>query len=486
LNVKNVQIAKLILNLSAFGSTIWFILLLLSDFVAIPGFDNKGRSFLEINFILISLFATTTSLLFFQVPSEFERGLGYITSGLLLFTLFLLLIFQRRWIGVVGSLACIWAILTNALTSFSEYLVEKGKVTEEIRLTGRVETRRTLTEWLIVTVRNVLKSVLLVYTALILLNVLLSSFDLLRVKPWGELTPVEDGAFNLHIACYGDVYNTTDDDDGKKRQPIVLLDAGHGSAEEFSEWVEELHHLNQVERYCIYDRPGYGFSDSAPSPVSLSVVSDLLAEGLRNLKIHGPFILVNHDIGGLYARVFASRNIEQIKSILLVDAWHEDLLLRNPNSKTKKNEKIPKEIAKLSTFKGFQLWIEGFFSPIGLPLQASWLFKHRGSKQRIYGKDMVHQGRYLRARLQEQISASILSYNEAVNSKNSLTDIPISVVSSDYMIKKSLNWGNWQRELTKLSGTTKEWKIVSGNHEVWRNSKGKEQLQDVLLRLLDF
>jgi hypothetical protein len=188
----------------------------------------------------------------------------------------------------------------------------------------------------------------------------------------------------------------------------------------------------------------------------------------------------------LYARVFASRNIEQIKSILLVDAWHEDLLLRNPNSKTKKNEKIPKEIAKLSTFKGFQLWIEGFFSPIGLPLQASWLFKHRGSKQRIYGKDMVHQGRYLRARLQEQISASILSYNEAVNSKNSLTDIPISVVSSDYMIKKSLNWGNWQRELTKLSGTTKEWKIVSGNHEVWRNSKGKEQLQDVLLRLLDF
>lgn len=98
---------------------------------------------------------------------------------------------------------------------------------------------------------------------------------------------------------------------------------------------------------------------------------------------------------------------------------------------------------------------------------------------------MRHQGKYLRARLQEQIGASILSYNEAVSAKQALVDIPISVVSSDNMIKRSLNWGNWQRLLTKISSTTYEWKIADGGHEMWKTPKGKEQLQDVLLRLLE-
>lgn len=480
LNVHSVKIAKIILNVNAFLSTIWFILLLLSDFVSIPGFNNRGRSFIEINFIIISLFATLSSLLFFQVPSQLERKLGYFISGVLLLILSLLLLFQRTSTGLVGTIACSWAILTNIFTSISEYLVEKGKIHEEIRLTGRAETRRTLTEWFIVMTRNFFKSFLLTYTSLIFLSVSLSTFDALRVKPWGELVLVEDGAFGLHIACFGDVYNSTD-----SSQPIVLLESGHGSSEEFSEWVEELHHLNEVERYCVYDRPGYGFSDSSPSPVSLSIVSELLTDSLRALNISGPFVLVSHDIGGLYSRVFASRNIEQIESMLFVDVWQEDLLLRNPNTNSRKDDPLPEEISKMTTKQGFKLWLSGFFSPLGLQLQKSWILNHGGSKQRVYGKFMKYQGKYIRARLQEQISASLLSYNEAINSRKSLVNIPISVVSSDYMIKQSLTWGNWQRELTKLSSFTKEWKIVNGGHEVWKNPKGKEQLQEVLLRLLE-
>jgi len=480
LNVRYVKIALLTLDTLAFLSTIWFILLLLSDFVSIPGLNNKGRSFLEINFIMISIYASVTTMVFFRVPSKLERLLGYITAGIIGFVILLLLIFQREEMGLIGTLSVLWAFLTIIFTSISEYLVEKGKIHEEIRLTGRIETRRTLTEWIIIMVRNLFKVFMLIYVSLITLNILLHTFDLLRVKPWGEKIYVEEDNFRLHLSCYGDVTSNE-----TTQQPIILLESGHNSNEEFSEWVEELFHLNKIDRYCIYDRPGYGFSDSSPSPVSISIVSELLTEALRKQKINGPFTLVGFDIGGLYSTVFASHNTAQIDSILLVDSWHEDLLLKDPNSHTKKDEPLPPGIDSMGPTAGLKLWLRGIFSPLGLSAQGSWIFKHRGSKDRIYGRDMYVQGKYLRARLQEQISASILSYNEVISAKSSLVDIPISVVSSDFIIKKSLNWGNWQRELTKISSVTKEWKIVDGNHELWKSPKGRNDLQDVLLRLVE-
>lgn len=481
LNVSNVKISKFILNILAFFSTIWFILLLLSDFVSIPGLNNKGRSFLEINFIMISIYSALTTLLFFKIPSQLERTLGYITAGVIGFVILLLLFFQREEMELIGSLSVLWAFFTIIFTSVSEYLVEKGKIHEEIRLTGRVETRKTLTEWLIIFLRNVFKTFLLAYVVLIALNVLLHVFDVLRVKPWGDKIYVEENNFRLHLSCYGDVSSNE-----SSSQPILLLESGHNSNEEFSEWVEELYHLNKVDRYCIYDRPGYGFSDSSPSPVSISIVSELLAEALRSKKIGGPFLLIGYDIGGLYSTVFASHNTAQVESILLVDSWHEDLLLKDPNSRAKKDEtSLPPGIDSMSPLAGFKLWLRGIFSPLGLSAQGSWIFKHRGSKDRIYGRNMYTQGKYLRARLQEQISASILSYNEVVSAKSSLVDIPISIVSSDYVIKKSLNWGNWQRELTKISSVTNEWKIVDGSHEIWKSPKGRDELQNVLLRMLE-
>ena len=42
--------------------------------------------------------------------------------------------------------------------------------------------------------------------------------------------------------------------------------------------------------------------------------------------------MVGFDIGGLYARMFASRNRAKIQSILFVDSWSPDLLKKWPFS----------------------------------------------------------------------------------------------------------------------------------------------------------
>ncbi|KAK7676184.1 hypothetical protein QCA50_020858 [Cerrena zonata] len=116
--------------------------------------------------------------------------------------------------------------------------------------------------------------------------------------------------------------------------------------------------------------------------------------------------------------MFVLRNPGKIHLMLLVDSWHEDLLKHNPfggSNRKNENKRTFKNVLEfLDTKTGIALWFKG--------------------------------SKYLRARLQEQVTASILSYNEIIGSD--IHNIPVSVISSDFMIKNSLNWGKWQRDLT--------------------------------------
>ena len=105
------------------------------------------------------------------------------------------------------------------------------------------------------------------------------------------------------------------------------------------------------------------------------------------------------------------------------------------------------------------------------------------SKSRIFGRDMVYLSKYIRARCQEQLVSGILSYNEIMDAD--INDLNVGVISSDFMIKKLLNWGKWQNEISKLSRKTSEWIIAeNSDHFIWNSPKGRKELQQLLLRLI--
>lgn len=491
LNVKNVRISKAILGLSSVISLFWIIFLIVSDFISIPGFNNHGRSFLEFNLVLLTLLNSLVSQLFFTVPSNIDRVIGYSTAGIIGFDLFLVLVVPglRYDEYMVGIWTFVWTLFASVFGSFADYLVEQGKIHEEIRLTGRPETRKSFYEYSVIMVRNVLRCVLLILFVLISLNIWLDAFDS-RIAPWGEKVGVEDNSFGIHISCYGDVYlNETSRD--LDPQPILLLEAGQwDSSEDYASWVDELYQLNKIERYCIYDRPGSGFSDSSPSPLSIGITIDLLNEVLKKKEIHGPFMLVGFDVGGLYSRVFASRYLSQVHSLILVDSWPENMLKRDPfstpNGSKDKWEDLYRtiHIRPTNTRQGLRLWLHAFISPYQLISWKNVLVKRHGSRERIFGEDMIHRGKFLRSKLQEHMASGILSYNEVYNSNLMLNNVPLGVISSDLMIKNSINWGKWQRGLTKISGNSLEWTIADGGHKIWENPKGKVQLQNFILRML--
>lgn len=490
LNLYKVRMLRVLVMVLVGINVVLFFGFLLTDFISIPGLNNRGKSFLELVLVLISLCTNLLTIWCFAVPVYYERILGYITVGLLAidFIVIFCVAYMRDQFGLIGNFILLWTGINIMINCLVDYWVEQGKKYQEIRYTGRIEKRRSVFELLVILTKTVVKLFLLWVVWNISLTIWLQTFDS-HEQPWGKMISVADDKFKVHLACFGDVTSKGDDDKDKK-QPILLLEGGQlTSSEEFQEWVEELYHLNKIERYCIWDRPGYGFSDSAPSPVSIGIITEYLLEALRKEKIEGPFSLVGFDVGGLYSRMFASRNPGKVHSLLLVDSWHQDLLKNRPfsgtNRKNERNRTFKNILELMDTKTGFKLWFKGLISPLGLVSNIHWFFhpKKHSSKSRIFGHDMYYQSKYVRARLQEQITSSILSYNEIEGTD--IHNLPVSVISSDFMIKNSLNWGKWQRELSKLSDRTIEWVIAENSeHFIWESPKGREQLQQLLLRLV--
>jgi len=72
-------------------------------------------------------------------------------------------------------------------------------------------------------------------------------------------------------------------------------------------------------RSCAYDRAGYGYSDPGPAPRDGAAIAQDLDQALRAAHIDGPFIVVGHSAGGLYARIFADRRPGDVVGMVLVD-----------------------------------------------------------------------------------------------------------------------------------------------------------------------
>jgi pimeloyl-ACP methyl ester carboxylesterase len=80
----------------------------------------------------------------------------------------------------------------------------------------------------------------------------------------------------------------------------------------------------QLTTSVIYDRAGTGNGVAADLPRTLTEATDELRALLHNATGEGPYILVGHSLGGLYARYYATRFPGEVAALLLLDPAHED------------------------------------------------------------------------------------------------------------------------------------------------------------------
>lgn len=523
LNLRGVQLLRGVLWLMIVVTCLWALLLFINCFASIPFITIRTSGYFELDLTIMSLITLLLAVLLFTVPSGAELSTGYfLTASLaLIFLLMIAIPYMRHTYGVSGIFSGAWALASVGVSLvITPYVVKWGKDYEEERLTGRLENRRTLTEWFKLSFSLILLLVLVVIPGMLLcFGFLLNVYDTARLlhgkgaATEGIFVPIvskEVAGFRfIHSHDYSVYIECTPENEHEhvagtpphipSPPPIVLLEADDSTSAQsfYNGWIHDLYEDKKVSQVCFWNRPGRGFSDVAPSPFSLDASTHALTIALNRIlspnttdtktfdfsdefPFHNrTFALVSHGVGGLYSRAFAARHSKSIHSLFLIDTLHEDLVHKFMG--------LPS--------RGFSLWLKGMISPFAIRRQLSWLLHHKGPESR-YLSDATN-GKFafrtnpneLKASLQEQITALNGVTNALIKNANDVlmnTRIPLAVVSSAQSIIKyqQYDWRSLQRKLTKVTSNNVAWDIMDGPHELWTDVASKLQLQKLLVNLL--
>jgi pimeloyl-ACP methyl ester carboxylesterase len=123
------------------------------------------------------------------------------------------------------------------------------------------------------------------------------------------------GSRQLYIHC-----------SGNGPAPTVILEAGAGGNSANFEKVQT--ELEKVGRVCSYDRAGLGKSEKPTGQQTENGIVDDLHQLLVAVHEPGPYLLVGHSLGGVYARAFQMRYPQLVDGLVLVDSSHEEQLNR--------------------------------------------------------------------------------------------------------------------------------------------------------------
>ncbi len=219
---------------------------------------------------------------------------------------------------------------------------------------------------------------------------------------------IELGGHRLRLVCEGP----------RSPAPLVLFEAGiYGFAADFGELQRRLTAVGV--RSCAYDRAGLGFSDPDPGVRDgVTVVRDLEVL-LREAGETGPLVLAAHSMGGIHARLFAGRNLDRVKGLVLLDSMSPALSGEPAARRIVRSFLKVAELGDLAAGAGLLKVIIPFYGDhIGLTGPAH-------EEKRWYFGDAAH---YHAAR--HEISYALAAIDQAAAAPKVDPSVPVAVVTA--------------------------------------------------------
>ena len=106
----------------------------------------------------------------------------------------------------------------------------------------------------------------------------------------------------------------------------VLIDHSLGGIEGYF----LINEIAKITKVCIYDRPGYGWSQPSNKSRCSEVIVEELDLLLIKAKIEPPYILVGDSFGSYNMRLYANKFPKKVRGIVLTDGLHEAAMLNMP------------------------------------------------------------------------------------------------------------------------------------------------------------
>lgn len=157
--------------------------------------------------------------------------------------------------------------------------------------------------------RRGLMVVAVLFVALVLLGVTYQTaateIDKRTYPPRGQLYNVN--GHQMHMVCMGE------------GSPTVILQAGGVAESLWWYWVQN--ELAVHTKVCAFDRPGLGWSEAVSGMRDPATILSELHALLAEANVPPPYLMAGHSYGGLLTRLYAAQYPQEIKGIVLVDAF---------------------------------------------------------------------------------------------------------------------------------------------------------------------
>ena len=208
-----------------------------------------------------------------------------------------------------------------------------------------------------------------------------------------------------HLYCFG------------AGEPAVILETGIGV--DWSSWSPVAAKVAGFARICVYDRAGYGWSESGPRPRTAARLAGELHSLLGAAKAPPPYLLVGASFGGSVARVYASRYRDSLAGVVLVDPQSEG----EPLSRTP----LLRRAARL-------------LPPVDLQRLPRLLEGNRALPPNLWDAPRAFQRRYLIGASARQLQAerdeiaALQATEEEVRAAVFPQDLPLTVITAKHLI----------------------------------------------------
>jgi pimeloyl-ACP methyl ester carboxylesterase len=277
-----------------------------------------------------------------------------------------------------------------------------------------------------------------------------TEIDQRTYSPPGEIVDVNGHL--MHISCIGE------------GSPTVILEAANLGMS--AHWVRVQQQLAQTTRVCAYDRAGLGWSERGPEPRDARQISSELHTLLTNAGIEGPYVLVGHSYGGLYAQMYATRYSEEVAGVVLVDSSHPEQFTRSPEGRA-----MYEQTNRLGA-------VLPFLTRLGVIRLTNFYPAHPDlpEQQRAQIEAFNSSTQQVVTTIEE--FGATRETSAQVRSMGSLSDKPLAVISAG---QQSPDWLEMQDELAALSPNSNHHVVEGATHESLLYDKGDSQVSSAAI-----
>jgi pimeloyl-ACP methyl ester carboxylesterase len=287
---------------------------------------------------------------------------------------------------------------------------------------------------------------------------IISAVEKRKYTPPGKLIAV--GEQRLHIYGKG------------KGSPTVVFDSGHGLSS-YTNWSLIQPEISKISRTCIYDRAGYGWSDSNTKPRTSAQMVEELRTLLSNSGEEAPYILVAHSLSALNACLYASKYPHEVAGIVIVDGGTAQFY---------NQFKIAPLIRIMVLAKYLRiLGLVRIFGELRLIPTLNLVGKYIAHEHKKLDKALFYRHIYNNSMLGEMTSLG--ESIEQVSTVESLGDIPLVVITSGQNAKNIKNWREGHEALLRLS--TKKTHIIAEDASHFIHLEQPETVIGAIKKLLD-